>query len=203
MMSSRLAAVVATAMLLPLAGCYVQTNKNAGGKNDNVDIRTPLGSMSVKTDSTAVAQRIGLPIYPGAVPEQKKADDSGSADVNMNFGPFHLRVLAQSYTTPDDTDKVRAFYKKSLAQYGDVIECKDKQPVNGSHARTGQGLTCDEGNHVKAKDKEFVTHDDDFELKAGSKSHQHVVGFQARDGGTKFDLVVLELPGGDDSDQPN
>jgi hypothetical protein len=34
-----------------------------------------------------------------------------------------------------------------------------------------------------------------MELKAGSKRHQHIVGFQASDNGqTRFALVALDLP---------
>lgn len=202
-MHARFRLIAATALLLPLAGCFVQTKKHADGKGDDVNIQTPLGGMSVKTDQAQVAQKLGLPVYPGAVPEKKTDNDESSADVNMNFGPFHLRVLAQGFTSADSPDKVRAFYKKALAQYGDVIECQHKHAVTGSPARTAQGLTCDDDNHISTggKSKEKITIDEgEVELKAGSKSRQHIVGFESKDGGTKFGLVALELPTGSDND---
>lgn len=203
-MHARLRLVVATALLLPLAGCFVNTRKDANGKESNVDIQTPLGGMSVKTDNAAVSSKLGLPVYPGAVPEQKKDNDESSADVNMNFGPFHLRVLAQGFTSTDSPDKVRAFYQKALAKYGDVIECQNKHAVKGSPARTVQGLTCDDDNHVSVQtkvdtDKIKIT-GDEIELKAGSKSRQHIVGYEAKNGGTRFGLVALELPSDKDDD---
>ena len=196
-MRSRFQAMTVTLLLLPLAGCFVQSKKGANG-DDNVAISTPLGGMTVKTDSSDVQAKLGLPLYPGAVAEKKKDNDNGSADVNMNFGPFHLRVLAMGFTSTDSPDKVRAYYKKALAQYSDVIECRHKQAI-GTPARTGLGLTCDDDNHVHSGSKVNVNDDaDETELKAGSQSRQHIVSFKPQDGGTKFGLVALELPHGDD-----
>ena len=202
-MHARVRSIVAFALLLPLAGCFVETKKHADGKGDDVNIQTPLGGMSVKTDQAQVAQKLGLPVYPGAVPEKKKDNDESSADVNMNFGPFHLRVLAQGFTSSDSPDKIRVFYKKALGQYGDVIECQHKKPLSGSPTRTAQGLTCDDDNHISVKGDsggKIKFDEGEIELKAGSKSRQHIVGFETKDGGTKFGLVSLELPTGMDSD---
>ena len=169
-----------------------------GGKD--VDIATPLGGLSVKTDSAAVQRKLGLPLYPGATPEQKKDDDHSSADVDMNFGAFHLRVLAMSFTSSDSPEKVRAFYKTALSQYSDVIECLHHDPV-GKPERTGLGLTCADDNHVHTgKSHDFDTDSvGETELKAGSKSRQHIVSFESNGSGTKFGLVSLELPRGNDS----
>ncbi|MEK6398465.1 MAG: hypothetical protein V4734_10300 [Terriglobus sp.] len=201
-MHAHLRLLAATALLLPLAGCFIQTKKDANGNDANVDIQTPLGGMTVKTDNAAVQAKLGLPVYPGAIPEQKKGNDEGSADVNMNFGPFHLRVLAQGFRSTDSPDKVRAFYKKALAQYGDVIECQGKHAIDGSASRTAQGLTCDNDNHISVKnDSDKIKFDgSEIELKAGSKSRQHIVGYEAKNGGTRFGLVALELPSDNDDD---
>jgi hypothetical protein len=199
-MMNRLQAAAVTLLLLPLAGCFVSSKKGVNGDKD-VDVSTPLGGMSVKTDSDTVQAKLGLPVYPGAVPEKKKDNDNSSADVNMNFGPFHLRVLAMGFTSTDSPDKIRDFYRKSLTRYSDVIECKGKQPVGGSPAKTGLGLTCSDDNKAHAGSN--VNVDDDageIELKAGSPSRQHIVSFKPKDGGTKFGLVALELPTGIDKD---
>jgi hypothetical protein len=189
------------ALLLSLAGCFVQTKKDANGK-ENVDIQTPLGGMSVKTHNNDVQAKVGLPLYPGAVPEKGTKDDDSTADVNMNFGPFHMRVLAMGFTTTDSPDKVRDFYMKPLAQYGDVIVCKDKKPV-GTAAKTSQGLTCADDNHVQTKVGDagkVELSKGEVELKAGSPKRQHLVSYEAKNGGTKFGLVYLELPGDNDAD---
>lgn len=176
------------------SGCRVESNKK--GDNDNVRIATPFGGMQVKTNDNAVLEGMGLPAYPGAV-LVKKDKDKGAADVNMNFGSFHLRVKAASYRTPDSPEKVEAFYRKALARYGDVIQCSNDRPV-GEPTHTAEGLSCSDNN-------KRVQIDDDasrkMELKAGSKNHQHIVAINPDGSGTKMGLVALDLPGrgGDNS----
>lgn len=180
-------------LVLPvLAGCSVETHDGAHGDGKDVAIKTPLGGMSVKTDAAAVQSRLGLPLYPGAVLKKQSKGDDSSADVNMSFGSFHLRVLAMGFESDDAPEKVSAFYRKALTEYSDVIECRGKQPI-GKPEKTGLGLTCDDDGegHSSTKKKH---NNDETELKAGSPSKQHIVSFKAAGGGTEFGLVSLELP---------
>ncbi len=196
-MNLRLDLVVVPALLLSLSGCMVQSKK--GAKGDDVAISTPLGGMTVKTDPASVQDKIGLPLYPGAVPEKKNDHDNGSADVDMNFGAFHLRVLAMGFTSADSPEKVSAFYRKALSQYSDVIECQGHQAV-GQPAKTGLGLTCADDNHVSTHvvdSGKVRVIGNETELKAGSASRQHIVSYKAEGGGTHFGLIRLELPHGD------
>jgi hypothetical protein len=176
---------------LLLAGCRV--SKHQDGDKQNVDISTPFGAMKVDTNTNpGDTSAIGLTAYPGAVPvKDDDGKNSGSADVNMSFGSFHLGVKATSFQTPDGESKVLAFYRKDLAKYGDVIECRGNSAV-GQPSRTSQGLTCDtkQQNHINTHE----TSDNDVELRAGSPQHQHIVGVEAKDGGTKIGLVMLDLP---------
>lgn len=187
----------ALAITLLSTGCMVE--KRGANGDEDVKIATPLGGMQVKTNAAAVEANIGLPVYPGAVEEAKKSgDDDNAADVNMSFGNFHLRVNAASYRSADPPAKVQAFYQKALGQYGDVIQCRGKTAV-GQPTRTKQGLTCEDdekGKHSNAH-VDYDSDSSDLELKAGSHQRQHIVGITAKDGGTKFGLVELELPSGD------
>jgi hypothetical protein len=192
---------VGLTMALGLSGCRVHVDKDANGKEKNVQVDTPFGGVHVNSDQTS-ASDLGMPVYPGA--EKLKGDDNHkSADVHMGFGEWQLRVKVVSYGTPDSRDKVAAFYKKALSRFGDVITCQGNSPV-GTPAVTHEGLTCaDDGKNSKVKldNNDF---DHDFQLKAGSKRHQHIVGFEdSKDGRTRFALVALDLPGnmGDDDDK--
>jgi hypothetical protein len=173
---------------LLLSGCKVVEHKD--GDKDNVDIRTPFGSMHVNTNNGTDTSAIGIAAYPGAVPV-KDGKDPNSAKVDMSFGGFHLGVRAASFQASDQPDKVLAFYRKDLARYGDVIECQGHTTI-GSPARTSQGLACDEIKkaHISGNGLDH----DDLELRAGSEQHQHIVGVQAYSGGTKIGLVALDLP---------
>lgn len=176
--------------VVAMSGCKIDSNKQ--GDNENVKIATPFGGMQVKTNESDAISGIGLPIYPGAEFVKKNDKDKGAADVNLSFGSFQLRVKAANYSTPDAPDKVSAFYRAALARYGDVIQCENNKPV-GSPTRTADGLTCDndKGNHMSANQDALSK----MELKAGSKQHQHIIAVDSEGTGTKFVLIVLDLPG--------
>jgi hypothetical protein len=174
-------------------------DKDANGEEKNVQVDTPFGGVHVNTDQTSAAD-LGLPVYPGAQPI-KGDDKHKSADVHLGFGEWELRVRAVSYGSADSEDKVAAFYKKALAKYGDVITCKGHSAV-GTPAETSQGLTCSDDNHganVKIDARDYGADEGGTELKAGSKRHQHIVGFESPEGSqTRFALVALDLPAGMD-----
>ncbi|HWG19997.1 MAG TPA: hypothetical protein VG225_05650 [Terracidiphilus sp.] len=193
---SMLAAAVALAT--GIAGCRVHVDKDANGKEKTVQVDTPFGGVHVNTDQVS-ASDLGLPVYPGAQ-SVKGDDDHKSADVHMGFGEWQLRVRAVTYETSGSKEQVTAFYKKALGRFGDVLTCQDNQPV-GSPTATAEGLTCsDNGNghqHFKFDNKDYGGENKGLELKAGSKRHQHIVGFEnPKDGMTRFALVALDLPAG-------
>ena len=195
----RTAALLIVSLLSVVAiGCRIESNKQ--GEGDNVKIATPFGGMSVKTNDAAVIDGMGLPPYPGAE-LVKKDKNNGSADVNLSFGNFQLRVKAASYRTSDAPSQVAAFYRKALARYGDVIQCSSNKPV-GLPARTAEGLGCDNDKETHLSADGEVT--GKMELKAGSKVHQHIVAIDPEGSGTRFGLVALDLPShitlGDDKD---
>jgi hypothetical protein len=195
MSGKAICALVAAVLMTGISGCRVHVDKDENGKEKNVQVDTPFGGVHVNTNQISAVD-LGLPAYPGAEIVKDNEHDK-SADVNMGFGQWTLRVRAVNYGTMDSRDKVTAFYKKALGRYGDVIICQGNSPV-GTPTATTEGLTCsDSGNHgnVKIDDKDIGIHGG-FQLKAGSKRHQHIIGFQdSKDGQTRFALVALDLPG--------
>jgi hypothetical protein len=193
-------AILGLALAAGMAGCRVNVEKGANGEDKNVQVDTPFGGVHVNTDQTTAAD-LGLPVYPGA--ELVKGDDKHkSADVHLGFGAWELRVKAVSYATSDNEEQVTAFYKKALGRYGDVITCQNNAPI-GSPATTSEGLTCSDdknNSNVKIDHSDYGTSKNSLELKAGSKRHQHIVGFEEpRESKTHFALVALDLPAGADS----
>lgn len=172
-----------------ISGCRVATDEH--GDNKNVKVATPFGGVEVKTSDKADVTGIGLPIYPGAE-LVKKDKNNGSADVNLSFGKFQLRVKAASYRTPDAPDKVSDFYRNAMKRYGTVIQCNHDNPV-GTPIQTDQGLTCSDGNGRHVEVNADATGKTEF--KVGSKQHQRIVAVDPDGSGTKFGLVVLDLPG--------
>ena len=182
------------ALAAGLAGCRVQVDKGANGEDKKVQVETPFGGIHVNTDETSAAD-LGLPVYPGAQPVNDK-NKHKSADVQLGFGEWALRVRAVSYATSDTREQVIAFYKKALGRYGDVITCQGNSPV-GSPATTTEGLSCedDKNGKVRIGQGDYGVSKDGLLLKAGSKRHQHIVGFEdQKDSQTHFCLVALDLP---------
>jgi hypothetical protein len=177
-----------------MAGCRVHTEKDANGKDKNVRVDTPFGSVHVNTNQTS-AEDLGLPLYPGAT-AVKGDGDHESADVHLGFAEWEMRVRTVSYQTADPQDKVKDFYKKALGRYGDVITCQGNTPV-GTPAVTSEGLTCaeDKSPKVQLNREDSLLGKENLMLKAGSKRHQHIVGFENPHGSqTRFALVALDLP---------
>lgn len=184
--------------MLATSGCSVQDRKN--GQAENVRLHTPIGSLDVRTNSVH-GPDVGLPVYPGAVETGKHGHDSGSADIHMSFGGWHLNVKAIEYHSNDPEDKIVEFYKNAMSRYGDVLTCKNRTAIT-EPSKTHQGLTC-------ANDHEYDVNLDasskhptvqpssisgDIKLLAGSPEDQHIVEFNPTSEGTKFSMVVVELP---------
>lgn len=184
---------VGLALAAGMAGCRVHVDKDANGQDKKVQVDTPFGGVHVNTNQTTAAD-LGLPVYPGATVAKDKDDDK-SADVHLGFGEWELRVRTVSYETPDSEDKVTTFYKKAMGRYGDVITCRGESPV-GTPVATSEGLGCADdkhGGHVNIGHGENGK--DSLELKAGSRRHQHILGFEgSKDKQTRFALVALDLP---------
>ncbi|MGA9072167.1 MAG: hypothetical protein WB424_18025 [Terracidiphilus sp.] len=190
---SVIASLASLALAAGLAGCMVHVDKDANGNEKKVQVDTPFGGVHVDTNQTT-ASDLGLPLYPGATVFKDK--DNSSADVHLGFGEFQLRVRTASYETSDPQDKVLAFYRKALTRYGDVITCQDNAPV-GAPAATTEGLTCNDDKNPKVRvgDTDNGIRKGSLQLKAGSRRHQHILGFEELHGGkTRFALVALDLP---------
>lgn len=184
--------IAALLMLALLAGCHVTNN----GKNNDVDLKSPFGSMHIKTDDNVDTAALGLSTYPGSTvwkddTVESKDHDNHSADIDMSFGDFHLGVKAVGLRSTDSQDKILAFYRKDMARYGDVIECKGTTTI-GTPTRTAQGLTCNtddtSGKHIE------ISATNQLELRAGSEQHMHIVEVISKDGAEKIGLVALDLP---------
>ncbi len=188
--------LVSLFLVVLCAGCNIT---RTSGKGKDVSIETPLGGMQVKDDPAHVLERIGLPQYPGStiVPKKHGSDDR-AADVDMSFGGFHLRVLTLGLQTPDPQQAVEAFYRKSLAQYSDVIACRNHVAI-APPAKTGMGLTCSDDENARDVHvgKNSGEDQDELQLKAGSQSRQHIVAIKPQDGGIRVQLIALDLPHGD------
>lgn len=172
-------------LLSAITACHVSEERD--GNSKKVDIATPFGGVKVNTDVNA--KDTGLPVYPGAKEKPPTNEhDTHSANVNLSFGDYGLKVVALTYTSSDSPDKVLDFYRKEMKTYGGILECKggDIGSVNihSKKDKDSKELTCDE------KGKSDTT-----ELKVGTEDHQRVVAVKPVSGGSEFSLVFVHTKG--------
>ncbi len=155
-------------------------------------------NLDVHANSHATAEKIGLPVYPGATlykdQDHDKDKDDSSADLGLIFNSFHFDLQVVSYVTRDSPAQVLAFYRKPLSHYGELLECVHGKPV-GERTKTSSGLSCssEQGDHVEVNGSPDSS--SDHELRAGTPQKFRIVGIDGSGGqGTRFGLVYLELP---------
>jgi hypothetical protein len=158
---------------LLLAGCGIDVREAGEGKN--VDIRSPLGDVSVRTD--VKNPDTGLPVYPGATP-LRDSDDPESANVNVSSRWFDVRVVAAKYESRDAQDKILDFYRREMKTYGTVTECRGDVDFRGGPR--GRRPVCKERPSSR-----------DVQLLTGTEEQQRVVAVKPRGTGSEFSLVYV------------
>jgi hypothetical protein len=166
---SRAALLIA---VLPLAACSIDVNKHDSGRSADVDIRTPTGTLAVRT--SVPAEGTGLAVYPNARPARKHGRDE-SADVDIDTAWFGVKVVAAKFESDDDPAQVLAFYRDEMARYAPYVECR-------GHVRWHRNdrPACSDGSSREV------------ELAAGVENRQRIVVVKPQnDGGTEFALVYV------------
>jgi len=157
--------------VLPLTACSIDVQKHDSGRSADVDIRTPTGTLAVRT--SVPAEGTGLPVYPNASPAREHGHDE-SADVDIDTAWFGVKVVAAKFESSDDPAKVLAFYRDEMARYAPYTECR-------GHVRWHRDSpTCHEGSSGAV------------ELAAGVEKRQRIVVVKPQhDGGAEFALVYV------------
>jgi len=178
---SLLLAAVIVVCLGVFGGCSISTDDNDKGKKHDVDIHTPLGSLSVHAGGTDVDDT-GLAMYPGARLKKDSDDENSSAHVDVRSSLFGVKVVALEFASDDAPDKVLAFYRKEMAKYGNVVDCPGG--FNWSHRHAGNApVSCD------STDRD---HDHSVELMVGTENDQHVVAIKPSGNGSEFSVVYVK-----------
>ncbi|MBV9073524.1 MAG: hypothetical protein JOZ10_07840 [Acidobacteria bacterium] len=180
---------------IALSSC-VSVNKNGNG--DNVDVKTPFGSVSVRTDQVK-PEDTGLNVYPGATLVPKQGHDSDKANVTLSSPWGQLKVVALNYHSDDPPEKVLAWYRSDLQKkYGKFLECKGTQVMDHGLKLDNQ-LTC---GSEKGEGKNYGVDAGDgntLELKTGTDDKQHIVAVKPESSGSNIALVYVQKHGEKDS----
>ena len=180
---SRFCALLSASLMIGgLSSCSVTTNKDARtGKDKDVDIRTPLGSLSVHKGISDVKDT-GLLAYPGAQLKKDLDDEDGGANVNISSSFFGMKVVALKYESNDAPDKILNFYRKDMAKYGNVVACTGGVSMSFHHRDRDSEVTCNDhgGDHSYRE-----------ELKVGTENNQRIVAVKPSGNGSEFALVYV------------
>ena len=103
------------------AGCGIAVDKDDSGRNKNVSITTPVGKLQVKADADTPPDT-GLAVHAGAT--AIRSDDHDNANVNIDGGFFGVNVAVARYEDQAHTDAILDYYRKELAKFGPVSECR-------------------------------------------------------------------------------
>jgi hypothetical protein len=136
-------------------------------------------SAGIVVSGKASSKDVGLPVYPGSKPAQDDPNESQAARLGLwGLGSgFKMAVLKMEST--DSVEKVAAFYKKALAQYGKVLDCSNATP--DSDKKDSASLTCGDDHPNKGA----------MLFKSGTKEKQHIVAIQPSGKGSLYQLVAL------------
>lgn len=171
-------AVLSIAVLT--AACDVRVrHDDAGDGHGDLDMRTPLGDLSVRRD--AGAGRVGLPVYAGARP--LRDEGHANADVQIDTPLFALDVAAAKFETGESPETILAFYRTELARYGRVTECHGDVDFVG---RRNDRIRCRE--RWGGSERQLVT---------GSANDHRMVTVKPRGNGAEFALIHVDTRGHD------
>jgi hypothetical protein len=172
---SPLAVVALLSMAVPLAACNIDVQKHESDSKADVDITTPVGNVSVRTNTGAADT--GLTVYPGARPLEGEKEPR-NANVQVGNSLFGVKVVAAKYESSDTENRIVDFYRNELKTYGEVLECRGNVNYHGGRP------TCQE--------KAF---EDDLQLVAGPEDNQRIVAVKPRGDRTEFGLVHVQTRG--------
>jgi hypothetical protein len=162
--------------MLLLAGCGRAEGTNGAPREANLDIRTPVGGMTVRTDIST--DETGLTVYPGAVPlrEDREGDRAG---VKMDTPLFGFAVAAAKFESADAPEAVVDFYRNAMGVYGQVVTCKGDIDFGGAHGERLPQCSRDSS-------------DGETQLVVGTEDAHRLVAVKPRGTGSEFALVSIQ-----------
>lgn len=183
-------ALLAAVLWLPACSIDVKDKKESG--DSKVDIKTPIGDLHV--NEGADVRDTGLTLYPGSKPAPKDTSNDGkSANVNLSFGGFGLKVVAAEFVSDDPSNKILDYYNKEMQHFGKPIECHGKW--NGGDVDVNSNDKNGLSKPVSCRDS---SGGESTEIKVGTEGNQHIVAVKSDGKGTRFALVYVRMRTGKD-----
>ena len=155
-----------------LAACSIEVDEDKHTGAADVDIHTPLADLAVRANSDGVDT--GLAVHQGARPTRHRGRGPSNAKVSIDGPLFGLRVATAEYEDDASPDEILDFYKKEMAAYGDVMECRGNLDFKG---RLGRPV-CRERWRSR-----------EVSLVVGTEREHRIMAVEPRGSGSKFAVV--------------
>jgi hypothetical protein len=170
----RLQTVLVLVGILALAACSVSVDDDSTHKKADVEIRTPIGDVSVHTGVDA--PDTGLAVYPGSTPLRDRRE-AESANVTVGNSLFGVNVAAAKFASDASADEVVRYYRQAMRAHGEVVEC------HGDINFRRSGPVCREGLFSKKKQTQ---------LAVGTEERHRLVSVKPRGSGSEYSVVFVQ-----------
>ena len=132
---------------------------------------------------------LGLPAYPGAVPQLDDKEEKAGVGFSLWGGSFGIKLQVLKFRSSDSVEKISSFYREAMSRYGKVLDCSVSAPEDEPRDKSDKKsirLRCSKDD-VKAGKLVFKVGKDD--------RHFRLVSFQRESDGTHFQLLKLAVNG--------
>jgi hypothetical protein len=180
------ALVIATGAII--ASCApIHARADEPARAERTETRSKGFSAHFNMTTNVSDQSVMLPVYPGAVRVQKAGEDESAVDLSFGFGNFGFKLNVVTMKSEDSPEKIAAFYRRSLAAYGEVLDCGlAKSDPERKRIEKETRLDC---KSAKAADGQFL-------YRVGKKNSERVVSIKPHAKGSEFNLISVSLEGG-------
>jgi len=173
----RIAAATVLMLGLPLAACSVSVDQDQYNSRADVQIRTPVGHVFVKTGEQL--PDTGLAIYPGSVPVRQHRE-AETANVSVGNSLFGVKVAAANFASDASPHAIVEYYRQAMRAHGQVTECRGNIDFRRSRAVCHSRL---------------FSHARTTQLAVGTEARHRLVSVKQRGNGSEYSVVYVQVTG--------
>ena len=162
---------------LALAACTVSVDHDQYNSKADVQIRTPVGHVFVKTGEQL--PDTGLAIYPGSVPVRQHRE-AETANVSVGNSLFGVKIAAANFASDASPDAIVDYYRQAMRALGQVTECHGNIDFRRSRPVCRSKL---------------FSHSRTTQLAVGTEERHRLVSVKKRGNGSEYSVVYVQVNG--------
>jgi hypothetical protein len=171
------AAVAGLLSCLSVVACSVSVDQDQYNSRADVQIRTPVGHVFVKTGEQL--PDTGLAVYPGSVPVRHHRE-AESANVSVGNSLFGVKVAAANFGSDASPHAIVEYYRQAMRTHGQVTECQGNIDF-----RRGRPVC-----HSKLFSRSRT-----MQLAVGTEERHRLVSVKPHGNGSEYSVVYVQVTG--------